>query len=252
MSCVHDGYLWLDSKIDLNIDVIHRITGLSKIGDDLSVHFVGKKTDRKLAAKLTQQLNLKKGTRAYNLANIEDQAIHFTIQLLATRVLRKCRPNEVSAGAIDLALHTKDGKQYNWCFYLFNQFMDDCKVAQEHNHMFHYSWLLIIMAFVTWKEPNHSQFVTPKGECRGVRYASLWAHTDPNRHKVNNQVFFTYYQHLWVVVVNQPRITKEITIMYKKQVCFTTNRHRIYLKPRSVEAKDWYTGSYRMSQMDIE
>lgn len=60
LSCVHDGYLWLESKIDLNIDLIHRITDLSKVGDDLSVHFVGKKYDRKLAAKLTLQLNLKK------------------------------------------------------------------------------------------------------------------------------------------------------------------------------------------------
>ena len=79
LSCVHDRYLWLQSKIDLNIDVIHRITGLSKIGDDPSVHFVGKKTDRKLEAKLTQQLNLKKGTRVYDSTDIEDQAIHFTI-----------------------------------------------------------------------------------------------------------------------------------------------------------------------------
>ena len=53
--------------------------GLNKIGDDLSVHFVGKKTDRKLASKLTQQLNLKKGTKAYDSTNIEDQAIHFTV-----------------------------------------------------------------------------------------------------------------------------------------------------------------------------
>lgn len=82
LSCVHDEYLWLESKIDLNIDVIHRIMGLRKIGNDLSVHFVGKKTGRKLAAKLTQQLSLKKGTKAYDSANIEDQAIRFTVQLL--------------------------------------------------------------------------------------------------------------------------------------------------------------------------
>ena len=50
---MHDDYLWLESKIDLNIDVIHRIMGLSKIGDDPSVHFVGKKIDRNLVANLT-------------------------------------------------------------------------------------------------------------------------------------------------------------------------------------------------------
>lgn len=31
-SCVHDGYLSLDCKIDLNVDVIHRITRFNKVG----------------------------------------------------------------------------------------------------------------------------------------------------------------------------------------------------------------------------
>ena len=79
LSCVHDRYLWMESKIDLNIDVIHRMTGLSKVGDDPSVHFVGKKSDRKLAEKLTQELKLKKGTKAYDSADIEDHALRFTI-----------------------------------------------------------------------------------------------------------------------------------------------------------------------------
>lgn len=156
LSYVHDSYLWLELKIDLNINVIHKITGLSKVGDDPSVHFVGKKSDRNLVAKLTQQLKLKKGMRAYDSTDIKDRALCFTIQLLARCVLRKCRPNEVPAGAIDLALHAKDGKPYNWCLYLLNQFMDDCRAAQERNQRFHYNWILIIMAFVTWKEPNHS------------------------------------------------------------------------------------------------
>ena len=48
----------------MNIDVIHRIMGLSKAGDDPSVHFVGKKLDRKLAMRLTKELKLTKGMRA--------------------------------------------------------------------------------------------------------------------------------------------------------------------------------------------
>ena len=250
--CVHEDYLWLESKIDLNIDVIHRITGLSKIGDDSSVHFVGKKSNCKLAAKITQQFNLKKGTKAYDSVDTEDYTIRFTVQLLARQVLRKCRPNEVLAGAINLTLHAKDGKQYNWCLYLLNQFMDDCRATQESNQLFHYSWLLIIMAFVTWKDPNHSQFVTLKGECRGVQYASLWAHPYLDMQKVSNYMFFTYYQQLCTVVANRSRITKNIIDMYKNQVCFTTDLHHIYLKPHGVETKDWYTGSYQMSHMDNE
>ena len=82
-------------------------------------------------------------------------------------------------GAIDLATHSKEGKQYNWCLYLLDQFMGDCKAAQESNQLFHYSWLIILMAFVTWKEPSHTQFLTVRGKCRGVHYVNLWANVDP-------------------------------------------------------------------------
>lgn len=61
LSCVHDGYLWLDHKIDVHVDVIHRITGLSKVGVDLASHFVDKNLDRKLAAKLMKEFKLMKG-----------------------------------------------------------------------------------------------------------------------------------------------------------------------------------------------
>jgi hypothetical protein len=45
LSCIYDGYLWLDRKIDVNVDVIHRITGLSKVGVDPVLHFVDKNLD---------------------------------------------------------------------------------------------------------------------------------------------------------------------------------------------------------------
>lgn len=64
LSCVHDGYLLLEGKINLNIDVIHKITGLSEVGNDPGAHFIETKLDCKLAAKLTRELKLTKGTRA--------------------------------------------------------------------------------------------------------------------------------------------------------------------------------------------
>lgn len=61
LSCVHDVYLWLDCKIELNVDVIDRITRLSKVGADPTMHFIGKNLDKKLATKLTKEFNLMKG-----------------------------------------------------------------------------------------------------------------------------------------------------------------------------------------------
>ena len=42
LSCMHGGHLWLDHRVDITIDLIHQITGLSKTGADPMTHFIGK------------------------------------------------------------------------------------------------------------------------------------------------------------------------------------------------------------------
>ena len=60
----------MDRKIDLNVEVIHRITSLSKVGVDPGVHFICKNLDQKLAAKLTKENKLTKGMRDYDAMDI--------------------------------------------------------------------------------------------------------------------------------------------------------------------------------------
>ena len=48
LSCVHRGYLWLGNRVDLNVDLIHRITGLSKTGKHPDIQTAGKTKDSKL------------------------------------------------------------------------------------------------------------------------------------------------------------------------------------------------------------
>lgn len=66
LSCVHGGHLWLDHRVNITIDLIHWITGLSKTGADPAAHFVGKDQDRKLDARLIKKYNLTRGGRAYD------------------------------------------------------------------------------------------------------------------------------------------------------------------------------------------
>ena len=65
----------MDRKIDLNVDVIYRIIGLSKVGGDPGVHFIGKNLDRNLAAKIMKEHNVTKGMRAYDSVDIQDQVL---------------------------------------------------------------------------------------------------------------------------------------------------------------------------------
>ena len=128
---MHEGFLWLDRKVDLNVHLIHRIMGLSKRGTDPAKHFVGKELDRQTAEQMKHLYNLQKGGRAFDATIIEDDMVQFTIQLLAGRLLRTCHPTEVPAIVVDLAHCVKEGVEYNWSLYLLNQFIEDCKAAQE-------------------------------------------------------------------------------------------------------------------------
>ena len=58
----------------------------------------------------------------------------------------------------------------------------------------------------------------------------LWASSDPERQHVHNQVFFTYYQQLSMVIASKTRITKELTDLYKTKIKFMADIHQIYIK----------------------
>lgn len=57
------------------IDLIHRITGLSKNSADPMTHFVGKDQDQKLVMKLIKKYNLTRGGRAYDTMQIKDKVL---------------------------------------------------------------------------------------------------------------------------------------------------------------------------------
>ena len=111
---MHEGFLWLDRKVDLNVHLIHRITGLSKRGAGPAKHFVGKELDRQTTERMKHLYNLQKGGRAFDVTIIEDDMVWFTVQLLAGRLLHTYYPIEVPATVVDLAHCVKEGVEYNW------------------------------------------------------------------------------------------------------------------------------------------
>lgn len=78
------------------------------------------------------------------------------------------------------------------------------------------------------------------------------ANVDPERQRINNKVFYTYYQQLSLLIASKPRITKELTYLYKKKIKFMADMNRIYIKLQGIKDQDWFTGSYQMEQQDIE
>ena len=51
-----------------------------------------------------------------------------------------------------------------------------------------------------------------------------------------------------MLIASKPRITKELTDLYKMKIKFMANMHQVYIKPLGIKDQDWFTGSYQMEQ----
>ena len=175
LSCVNGGYLWLSSRVDIGVDLTHRITGLSKHGKDPQIQIDGKTKDSRLLASQVDEYQLQRGGRAYDLTALKDQSLKFTASLLAGRLLTKVRPKEVTGSVIKLAIEVTKGIDFNWSLFLLNIFLQDCAHVQDDaNHSFHFSWLLILMAFMGWRDPPHTQFPNLHQEHAGLQSIQIF------------------------------------------------------------------------------
>jgi hypothetical protein len=82
------------------------------------------------------------------------------------------------------------GVMMNWSTFLVNQFLMDCREAQEKGTKFHYVWLLILIALTMWREPEEMEFLDEmKKPFLAARYVSLWHTVHKNRQLDNNITF---------------------------------------------------------------
>jgi hypothetical protein len=80
--------------------------------------------------------------------------------ILAYKLLRKCRREEDPAGVVVVASQCAEGTIVSWAPYLLNLYLDDCKDAQDLGTKFHYSWLIMLIAFMGWMKPRYVNFCT--------------------------------------------------------------------------------------------
>ena len=121
---------------------------MPKEGPDPGIEFVSKHEDTKLAQSMKECFGLMKGKQGYQTSTIQHQNICFAIELLACKLMQKCRPNEVSAPIVSIATNCTEGYIYNWVAYIAKDFLEDVRDAQEKGRPFHYSWLLVLLALV--------------------------------------------------------------------------------------------------------
>jgi hypothetical protein len=60
---------------------------------------------------------------------------------------------------VDLAGKCVEGMQMNLVSYLVNEMEKDCRKAQDQGYGIHFSWILILIAFVSWKMLEGATFL---------------------------------------------------------------------------------------------
>ena len=72
---------------------------------------------------------LTKGKCGYHTFTIQEQNIRFAAEFLACKIMRKCRPTEVPALVIRIAINCTEGYSYNWAVYVAKEFLEDARDA---------------------------------------------------------------------------------------------------------------------------
>jgi hypothetical protein len=148
---------------------------------------------------------VEKGKRGYKVASIQDGAVCLACQLIAVKLVRRNRPTQVTCFVVDLAGKCVEGMQMNWVSYLVNELEKHCHEAQDQGYEFHFSWLLILIAFVTWEMPEGVTFPTVEpSEPLAVRFTTLWYSSDMAKQWQSNAVFHSYYLHLTRAIESFP------------------------------------------------
>jgi len=67
---------------------------------------------------MKKKYKLEKKKSNYTISSIKDKVVHLATQILAGKVMCKCRVDEVPAPVVTLAEQCMEGVQFNWFKFL--------------------------------------------------------------------------------------------------------------------------------------
>jgi hypothetical protein len=126
----------------------------------------------------------------------------------------------------------------NWVQYLVNQLELECGEAQDQGYEFHFSWLLILVAFIVWETPKGVTFLDIKPfEPLDVKFSTLWYSNDMNKQWQSNVVFHSYYNQMKLSIQSTLCITLNTLYRFRPLMKFSVDRHFLYITTHIDEHK---------------
>jgi hypothetical protein len=151
--------MWLERCINVDPMLILLITGLSMQGPDPQHLYQGNTSDLSLAQRIKEEYSeVEKGKRGYKVVSIQYDAVCLDFHLIAGKIIGKNHPTQVTGFVVDLAGKYMEGMKMNWVSYLINDLKTECHKVQDQGYKFHFSWLLVLITFFTWKMPEGETF----------------------------------------------------------------------------------------------
>jgi hypothetical protein len=118
----------------------------------------------------------------------------------------------------------------NWAKYLVNQLELDYREAQDQGYEFHFSWLLILIAFIAWELPEGATFIKIEPfEPLAAKFCTLWYSSDMNKQWQSNVVFHAYYNQVKNEIQSTPHLTPNTLHRFRPLIKFNVDRHFTYI-----------------------
>lgn len=108
---VHDGCLSLEEPISITDRLIHRIMRLPYTGENIAMAFGRKTGEHVLMEAMEEKFKLANKPRSYTISSIYDSTVKVSAQIIAGKVMWKCRTNEGSKPVVALAAQCAEGVQ---------------------------------------------------------------------------------------------------------------------------------------------
>jgi hypothetical protein len=125
--------------------------------------------------------------------------------------------------------------------------------AQDQGYEFHFSWLLILIAFPTWEMAKGATFPNIEAfEPLAVKFTTLKYSSDMEKQWQSNAVFHIYYLQLKRDIDSFPRMTSNTLDKFRPLMKFYVDSHFIYITTHIEEIKEELQSYYKLIEEDLE
>ena len=105
--------------------------------------------------KMNEKYDMTRDTRGFTIAFVNNCVVRYVAKFLSNKLLQNMRLNECTTWMIPMEELCVVGVQLNWSQYLLKEPLAYVEEEQEKGSTFHDSWLLILISFVAWEEPEN-------------------------------------------------------------------------------------------------